>query len=373
MREINISTVIAVKRKEKGVTQDELAEYIGVSKASVSKWETAQSYPDITLLPQLAAYFNISIDELIGYLPQMTAQDIRKTYHRLADDFGKKPFDQVLNECHVIIKKYFSCFPLLLKMAILLFNYCSLLKDKERQQALLQEVVDLCVRIKTESNDAHLAKQANSMEAMSRLSLGQPKQVLELLGENSIPISSDDMILASAYQMTGKIEKAKSVLQVSMYQHLISLIEAARSYLFFITDEPDKFEEALYRFIQLSDSFDMEGLNPNSLCQLYYFAAHGYSVLKNKEKALEMLNRFAYICTTSLLPFRMKGDNFFDCIEEWFRDADIDLQAPRDEKTVRNSILQSVVENSVFNILCDEPGYKSIIHKLTTFAEQQTN
>ena len=36
--------------------QDELAEYIGVSKASVSKWETAATYPDITLLPRLAAF-----------------------------------------------------------------------------------------------------------------------------------------------------------------------------------------------------------------------------------------------------------------------------------------------------------------------------
>lgn len=373
MREINISTVITAKRKEKGVTQDELAEYIGVSKASVSKWETAQSYPDITLLPQLAAYFNISIDELVGYLPQMTTQDIRKTYHRLSDDFGKKPFDQVLSECRTIIKKYYSCFPLLIKMAILLFNYYSLLKENERQQALLQEIADLCVRIKSESGDANLSKQANSIEAMCRLALGQPNQVLELLGENSKPISGDDMILASAYQMTGKIEKAKSVLQVSLYQHLLCFIETAHSYLFFITSEPDKFEQALQRFIQLSESFDLEGLSPNSLCQLYYVAAHGYMLLKNKEKALEMLNRFADICTTSLLPFKLKGDNFFDCIEEWFCDADMDLQAPRDEKTIKNSILQSVAENPVFDILCDEPGYKSIIHKLTMFAGQQNN
>lgn len=68
MKEINISKILVAKRKGKGVTQDELVEYIGVSKSSVSKWETGQSYPDITFLPQLAAYFNISIDELMGYI-----------------------------------------------------------------------------------------------------------------------------------------------------------------------------------------------------------------------------------------------------------------------------------------------------------------
>ena len=71
MKEINIARAILQGRRAKGVTQEELAQFIGVSKASVSKWETGQSYPDITLLPHLAAYFNISIDELIGYEPWM--------------------------------------------------------------------------------------------------------------------------------------------------------------------------------------------------------------------------------------------------------------------------------------------------------------
>ena len=83
MKELNLSNILVKKRKEKGITQDQLAAYIGVSKASVSKWETGQSYPDITFLPQLAANFNMSVDELIGYKPQMTKEDIRKLYLRL--------------------------------------------------------------------------------------------------------------------------------------------------------------------------------------------------------------------------------------------------------------------------------------------------
>ena len=78
MKEINIAGAITRKRKEKGITQEELACYIGVSKASVSKWETGQSYPDIVFLPQLASYFNISLDELMGYQPQMTDEEIKE-------------------------------------------------------------------------------------------------------------------------------------------------------------------------------------------------------------------------------------------------------------------------------------------------------
>ena len=99
MKELNLSNILVKKRKEKGITQDQLAAYIGVSKASVSKWETGQSYPDITFLPQLAAYFNMSVDELIGYKPQMTKEDIRKLYLRLAKDFSQKPAKEVFEEC----------------------------------------------------------------------------------------------------------------------------------------------------------------------------------------------------------------------------------------------------------------------------------
>lgn len=87
MKEINIGKMIAMKRRQKGLTQEELANYLGVSKASVSKWETGQSYPDITFLPQLATFFNITIDELMGYEPQLTKQDILKLYLQLSDDF----------------------------------------------------------------------------------------------------------------------------------------------------------------------------------------------------------------------------------------------------------------------------------------------
>ena len=78
LNELNIAKTLVLKRKEKGITQEELAAYIGVSKASVSKWETGQSYPDITFLPQLASYFNITVDELINYQAQMIKEDIQK-------------------------------------------------------------------------------------------------------------------------------------------------------------------------------------------------------------------------------------------------------------------------------------------------------
>jgi len=64
---INIGEIIAKTRKEKALTQEQLSEVFGVSVAAVSKWETGAAYPDITLLPKIAEFFDISVDRLLGY------------------------------------------------------------------------------------------------------------------------------------------------------------------------------------------------------------------------------------------------------------------------------------------------------------------
>ncbi|PPK80043.1 helix-turn-helix protein [Lacrimispora xylanisolvens] len=61
--------MIAELRKNKGVSQQELATVMGVAHQTVSKWETNVTFPDITLLPQLANYFDVSVDELLGLKP----------------------------------------------------------------------------------------------------------------------------------------------------------------------------------------------------------------------------------------------------------------------------------------------------------------
>ena len=63
---MTIGTIIASNRKRLGLTQDGLAQQLGVTNQAVSKWELDQSCPDILLLPKIADIFGITIDELFG-------------------------------------------------------------------------------------------------------------------------------------------------------------------------------------------------------------------------------------------------------------------------------------------------------------------
>ena len=364
MKEINIAETLVRKRREKGITQEELAAHIGVTKASVSKWETGQSYPDITFLPLLAAYFNISIDELMNYTPQLTKEEIKKLYHQLSAAFAARPFDDVMGECRRIIKKYNSCFPLLLQMAILLTNHLMLAEDKNTQEAIFKEAVELCRRIRTESEDLWLAREATSLEAVCYLILQQPQEVLNLLGESIRPVSTDYEIVAQAYQLMGNVTKAKEVMQIGMYQHLLALLGATPSYLLLNAGNSKVTGEILHRALSVAAVYDLEHLHPNIMAQIYLSAAQVYSLQGNTEKSLDMLQKYAKICTTGFFPFTLHGDFFFDAIDGWLAEFDLGTGPPQNEKLIKESMLQGVLSNPVFAAFAELPRYKNIIETL---------
>jgi transcriptional regulator with XRE-family HTH domain len=65
--QLNIGTKIRELRRRDGRTQDNLAEALGITAQAVSRWESGGSYPDMEMIPAIANYFHVSIDELFGY------------------------------------------------------------------------------------------------------------------------------------------------------------------------------------------------------------------------------------------------------------------------------------------------------------------
>ena len=76
MKTIRIQEVIKEKRTEKTLSQEALAESFGISVQAVSKWETGLSYPDITMLPKICDYFNITMDTLFYGEEEQTLREL---------------------------------------------------------------------------------------------------------------------------------------------------------------------------------------------------------------------------------------------------------------------------------------------------------
>jgi len=73
-------------RHSSGLTQEQLAERLGVSFQSVSRWETGLSYPDIEILPEIAAFFGVSTDILMGVEKATMEQNLERDKKRLRTD-----------------------------------------------------------------------------------------------------------------------------------------------------------------------------------------------------------------------------------------------------------------------------------------------
>lgn len=74
--DIKINEQIAFLRKQRGMTQEELALTLGVTNQSVSKWENNICCPDIQLLPKIAELFNVSVDALLGCKTPLENEDV---------------------------------------------------------------------------------------------------------------------------------------------------------------------------------------------------------------------------------------------------------------------------------------------------------
>ncbi len=103
MKDINIAKNIIALRKNKGITQEQLAEALNISAQAVSKWETGACQPDTLTLPLIAEYFNVSIDYLY-YGKDMTYDDV---YEKVFEKVRNVP-NQMSKEAYEDVVKIFG-------------------------------------------------------------------------------------------------------------------------------------------------------------------------------------------------------------------------------------------------------------------------
>lgn len=178
--DITITEKLKSFRKERGNTQEELANHLGISVQAVSKWERGEGYPDITLLPAIASYYDVSIDSLFG------VEEIRK--QEKIDDYYKKA--QLLSnkgktsEYIALWRKAYKEFPNNLQVIHELIH--ALYSENSKKNA--EEIISFGERILKESSD-------------------------NILREGSI------QVLCYTYKDIGKLEEAKKYAKMMGIYH----------------------------------------------------------------------------------------------------------------------------------------------------------
>lgn len=360
---IAIGTNVYRLRKEARLTQDDLASFLGVTKASVSKWETGQSYPDITLLPRIATYFGISVDQLIGYEPQMSKANIKRECERLRESFASEPFGVAHEKCQQLVRDYYSCYPLLAQIAVLYLNHLDLAEASERE-GLANEAIELCRRVRRYSESSIDVRQAEAVEASLLLVTGDPQAAIEALGGSPGIDTGADILLANAYGALGKAEEADKIVQGALFQSIALGLNRLAQLGMLWAGDPSRLGAAHERACALIDAFRLEEVYVNSAAIHLSFAT-AFCLGGNADRALDCLEDYERACRKLDFPIRLHGDAFFDKIESWIEDVNVvGTNAPREDTLTKKSLVESVTANPAFAVLADYPRFKRIVKSL---------
>lgn len=357
---IKIGQVILRERTNRNMTQQQLASFLNVTKATISKWEKAVSYPDITLLPVIAAFFNMTVDELLDAKLTMDKQEIRKWYTHYAERFSKESYEEVVEDVRKMIRLYYDDDNFLLQMSILLLNHAEFSSNAKEQFTYIIEVLERAEMI---TDDVWIRRQTNSIISTTALFMQQPEIALERSKDYVKPIMAEDLILAQAYEALGQTEEAKKVLQAMIYQQLVAMIGSSTFYLKLTTDEEHQLLETIKRIDGLIDLFEVDQLHPNLSLQ-FYLAVGQYATTKNDEQLCrKYMTYFTDVATNHLFPFKLKGDAYFTLLDEWFDTLDLGAAPLRKDVMIRESIFQ-VLKHPMFKVYEQKDWFKDLQKKI---------
>ena len=117
---MNIGNVIRKYRKEAGLTQEEMANRLGVTTPAVNKWENGNSKPDIELLAPIARLLHISLDTLLSFREDLTPAEIGEIVKQMDRMFEVEEFDTVYEWALKKVKEYPDCNLLIWQIAVIL-------------------------------------------------------------------------------------------------------------------------------------------------------------------------------------------------------------------------------------------------------------
>lgn len=117
---MQLGEVIRKYRKIKNMTQEEMAGRLGVTAPAVNKWENGNSLPDIMLLAPIARLLGITLDTLLSFHDELTANEINAIICELDSMLKDKPYEEVFQWARKKLEQYPNCEQLIWQMAAVL-------------------------------------------------------------------------------------------------------------------------------------------------------------------------------------------------------------------------------------------------------------
>ena len=218
---MSVGSTIKRLRREKDITQERLAEYLGITSRAVSQWECDRTAPDISQIPALCRIFDVSSDALLEIDIEKSNEEINK-YLTESDELGYQgKFAERTALLREAIKKYPRDYKIMLSLADSIVNV-----NLRNGIKKYDEVFDLCKRILDECTESTLRYEAIKTLGIAYGFAGKNDELLALAEEMPHMNCSYEDFMMYRWKGDADFNEFQSYLSFLIY-HTVEMIELA--------------------------------------------------------------------------------------------------------------------------------------------------
>ncbi len=246
---MNIHEKIREKRIQRGMTQEEVAERLGVSAPAVNKWERGIHFPDISLLAPLARLLNTDINDLMSFREKLTAREVNEFAESVLDVIFKEGFEAGVSLVKEILREYPQSGLLSFSMASVLES----MKPSVSEQSV-DEIIQRLFERAADSGEKSVAEQALVPLIRYAMIEGDEEKTEEYIARlPETPFVRKKNILAQRENHRGGRENAKRLYQELLLEDVSNVLSSLR-HLAEIEENPQvaqEIHESIKRILEL--------------------------------------------------------------------------------------------------------------------------
>lgn len=360
---VNFNERLKLFRKQNDMTQEQVAEYIGVSPQAVSRWECGITCPDISQLPLLAYVFNVTTDTLLGVDMQKTNERISEllqnaqTFTHQGDFKGSV---QILKEG---LKDFPKSYQIMTALAeslscVDLDSYANIINESSvSYKNITDEIVALCRKVISECTDQTIRDKAFQTLIFRYKNAGQKEKAADYAKMMSHIWASQEDMMISIYENDADMDTLHDYISFCT-DRLMTCIDILSTKDEFSFEDKEKL---LHQIIDIGNTVFCDGdwnYYAHHLISAYQTLAEEYSIRQEKEKALESLEK---LCCASIL---------FDTYEDDAKNTSPAVRGDRHGRPIpwdENScarLVRCLNEEKWYDFIRMEPRFTAVLREL---------
>ena len=213
----NFGETLKKLRKQKDMTQEQLAEYVNISPQSVSKWETNLTLPDITIIPILANIFDVSADVLLGIDITLKKERIEKIEKEAFNYLFTSQSEEAKKILRGALKEYPNSYRLMVNLALTLRNIAWNTTAETDKKALNEEIISLGEKILAECTDDKVRYIAINYLCYTYCETGENEKAMDLVNKLPGKSATSDYLLGVILKGTDKFRHKQNQIVNDMY------------------------------------------------------------------------------------------------------------------------------------------------------------